>query len=457
MNVDEPGTTVNPFVASQFHCPHSPNFSWYSEDTTFHSIFAAILSIFSPAIVFLNFLVIVAVKRRKELKRQSYILLSSMAIADLLAGLVSVPLTIAFDLTIVFQAPHSYICKLRLASEFLTFSFVWVSLYHLTVIGWERYVAVRKWRDYKVIVTRGRVKKLAIFTWLLAVFTAFPPLIMFVTGVDQKFKIAWHIGESVCTAVCLILIAVFYVMVYLGARKRTINEISHVTALVKAKLASKVAKTTGMLTVALIVSFFPMSVVGLGAALPGFRKRVTLRFAETVIQLNSLASPVLYCYRDRRFRNAVLEMLRIRKPQQTQPHVGVVAISRREENRIPVTRSQPSDKSVVLKRSRSAPSIVKTTGSCFDGQPLKQPSSSVETSAMQIHTESGMRNTTSKNNQSGMSNSVDNPESMTHPVICRRKRLKSWDVAPRYHLGTELPQTRRWQSAELQQDFEQCN
>lgn len=382
-----------------------------------------------------------------------------MAIADLLAGSVSVPITIAFDLAIVFQASYSYICTLRLASEFLMMWFVWASLYHLTVIAWERYVAVRKWRDYKVIVTRGRVKKLAIFTWLLPVFTAFPPL-MFVTDVDQKFKNAWHIGESVFAAVCLILIAVFYVMVYLGARKRNINEISHVTALVKAKLASQVAKTTGMLTVALIVSFFPMCVVGLGEAFPGFRKRVALRFAETLIQLNSLASPVLYCYRDRRFRNAVLEMLRIRKPQGNQPHVGVGGISRREENGIHVTRSQPSDTSVVLKRSLSAPSIVKSTGSCLDGQPLEQASSSAKTGAMQIHAESCKRKTTRINNQSGISNNVDNPESVTHPVICRRKRLKSWDqgmLAPRYHLGTQSPQTRRWQTVELQQDFEQCN
>lgn len=181
-----------------------------------------------------------------------------------------------------------------------------------------------------------------------------------------------------------------------------------------------------MLTVALIVSFFPMCVVGLGEAFPGFRKRVALRFAETLIQLNSSASPVLYCYRDRRFRNAVLEMLRIRKPQGNQPHVGVGGISRREENGIHVTRSQPSDTSVVLKRSLSAPS---TTGSCLDGQPLEQPSSSAKTSAMHIHAESCKRKTTRINNQSGISNNVDNPESVTHPVICRRKRLKSWDAS----------------------------
>ena len=307
------------------------------------------------------------------------------------------------------------------------FSFVWASLYHLTVIAWERDVAIRKWIDYKVNVTRDRVNKLAISAWLLAAFTAFPPLIMFVTGVNPKFKEAWHIGESVCAAVCLIVIAVFYVKVYLGARKRKINEISHVTALVKAKLASEIAKTTGMLTVTLIVSFVPMSVVALGEVIPDFRRRAALRFAETVIQLNSLPSPILYCYRVRRFRHAVLEMLRIRKPQSTQPNEGVARISRREENRIHVTRSQPCNTSVALKRSLSAPSIIEASCSFFDGQPREQHSSSTQTSAM-IHAEIGKRNTR-KNNQPGMSNSEDNRESMSHPVIFRKKRLKSWDAS----------------------------
>lgn len=356
---------------SEFYCPHAPNISWYFHDTALHWAFGAILSICSPAVIILNLLVIIAVKQRKELQKQSYILLSSMAIADLLAGVISMPLTVAFDLSIVFQAAYPNLCILRLVTEFSMISLVWSSLYHLTVIAWERYVAIRKPLKYKAIMTKESVKKMAICAWMLALFTSFPPLIIFVAGVNQTFKQAWHIGESICAMLCLTLIIVFYIMVYLGAWQRKLNKISQVTALVEAKLATKVAKTTGMLTAALIVSVIPMCVAaGLGEAIPGFGGRVALRFAETAIQFNSLLSPLLYCYRDLRFRNAVLELLRIRKPQTIQPNINGVRYEKRERAlnndagpqyekcRGCQPRSASSDLSVIMmKRSLSVPSI----------------------------------------------------------------------------------------------------
>ena len=90
------------------------------------------------------------------------------------------------------------------------------------------------------------MKKLVITAWLLAAFTSFPPLLVLVVGVDQKIKEIWHIGESMVGASCLIAIGYFYIMVYLGVRKRKITEISQVTALVKAKQETKVAKTAGL-------------------------------------------------------------------------------------------------------------------------------------------------------------------------------------------------------------------
>ena len=45
------------------------------------------------------------------------------------------------------------------------------SQYHLTMVAWERFVVIRKWMDYKVIVTKRRFIKIAIFGWLSAIFT----------------------------------------------------------------------------------------------------------------------------------------------------------------------------------------------------------------------------------------------------------------------------------------------
>ena len=113
-------------------------------------------------------------------------------------------------------------------------------------------------------------------------------------------------------------------MVYLGVRNRKINKISRVNALIKAKLESKVAKTCGLLTAALILSFLPAT----GIALLGnsvLEANLYFRLGETLVQLNSLISPILYCYRDRQFRKAVLELLGMRKPHGHASQTAAVA------------------------------------------------------------------------------------------------------------------------------------
>ena len=123
-------------------------------------------------------------------------------------------------------------------------------------------------------------------------------------------------------ACCLTAIGYFYIMVNLGVRKRKITEISQVSALVKAKQEIKVVKTTGLITAALILSFVPVIVIGgLADVFPVLRTSNAFLVAETLIQFNSLANPLIYFYRDRRFRKAALELLRVRKPEAIQPAV----------------------------------------------------------------------------------------------------------------------------------------
>ena len=78
-------------------------------------------------------------------------------------------------------------------------------------------------------------------------------------------------------------------MVYLGVRERKINEISHVSSLIQAKLATKVAQTTGLLTIAAIVSVVPMCVgyiLSQVFEVLSVWKILIFRFSETAIQLN---------------------------------------------------------------------------------------------------------------------------------------------------------------------------
>ncbi len=456
VNITETSTTPSTKVRSVIRCPHSPNFTWDFNETTIHWILFPITFVASLAIIVLNALVILAVKRRKrELNKTSTILLSSMAVADLLVGAVSMPLTVTADILILRQVNYSGFCTLRLATEYSLITFIWSSLYHLTLIAWERYVAIRKWIDYKVIVTKERIKKLAIVAWLLAPFASFPALVMILVGVDQNIKETWLIGKSVLAVFCLIIIGYFYIMVYLGVRKRKINEISQVTALAKAKLESKVAKTTGLITATMIVSFAPVIIIVgfLGEVFPVLRKNNAFRLTGMLLQLNSLANPLIYFYRERRFRKAALELLGVRRPEAIQPAVGaaarfvrrkdplgsleVVQVWQKDEQHTRVKRAASCDLAVVsdrgidggrsreifLKRSMSAPTLDKISGS-VDCLQLQQPSSVIVTTAI-IHTESGGRYQAKTSNRELPQDAIK-PQDTSH-LVRNITRSKSWD------------------------------
>ena len=216
-----------------------------------------------------------------------------------------------------------------------------------------------------------RVKKLAITGWLATLFLTAPIPVLRSVGVDQNVIKGWFIGLHVPGTVFLLLIVYFYVMVYLGVRKRKINEISQVTALVKAKQESKVAKTTGLIAFALILSFVPVIVLGaLGEFFPVLLTSKAFRLPEALFQLTSLANPLIYFYRDRRFRVAALELIGARRPEAMQPAVGVVRFVRRKDtfgSKEDVPELQNAEKHTRLKRAASCDPAV---GSCCD---LRRP------------------------------------------------------------------------------------
>ena len=323
MNSSDADLTANASskVLSEYFCPVKPIHIWVLSDRTIFKVTAAITTILCPVVMILNILVILAVKTKRELKEHnSNILLASLAIADVLTGIISMPLATSLDVLLLlrrFLNPEVF-CMIALINEMTLFIGGCSSTYHLAVIAWERYVAIRKLTEYKVIVTRGRVKKYARIAWLVAVVVAVPPRVMKLNAlfdIPYMYLMIVSLIGVIPGAVSIILICYFYILVYLGVRKRNVNAITEVRSLIKTKLATKVAKTTAILTGTVFISFIP-SVIYLffGEAYPQLRRSSYFRWSMMLAHLNSVFNPVLYCYRDRRYREAMLEILKIRKP-----------------------------------------------------------------------------------------------------------------------------------------------
>ena len=130
---------------------------------------------------------ILAVKTRKELHKNSNILLASLAVADFFVGAISLPLSITLDALLLESRVGSFLCRIALANQLVLHASVCLSLYHLTVIAWERYVAIRKYRDYKLIVTKKRVIRCVAISWVLAILNTCLVRVLIAVGVDCKY------------------------------------------------------------------------------------------------------------------------------------------------------------------------------------------------------------------------------------------------------------------------------
>ena len=294
-----------------FVCPLLPYFIWDLKNPTSILSFQFVITVTSIACL-LNILVILAVKKTKELKKNSNILLSSMAGADLLVGAVAMPLAIivcAFALQ--EHLVEDVICTIDHVSDSVMFTATTLLTLLLVLIAWERYVAVTKWVDYRTIVTRGRIKKYARIAWLLDLFLFIRFLIILAYHPRHKVIATIEILNSLLAAFCLVLIAYYYIMVYCGVRKWNRSQIRQVQALVKAKVETKAAYTAFWLTISVGISIVPIIMVStFGEVWPSLRKSSFFRWSKTMVSLNSLFNPLLHCYRNRVFRKAVWKLPR---------------------------------------------------------------------------------------------------------------------------------------------------
>ena len=246
-------------------------------------------------------------------------------------------------------------------------------------------MAIRKWIDYKVIVTRSRLKKLAIIAWVSAIVTVSPLPLLVITGIMSENAMIlaseiFHTVLSVSVMSALGLIVYFYVMVYLGVRKRKLSQIHQVSELVNAKLERRVAMTTALVTVALILSFFPNALIGmLEGVYPVLRKHWVIRLMDTLLYSNSVVNPLIYCYRDCRFRKAVLEILKIRKPEKGPSAAYDVVRSVRRKDLLgsvidTEVQIQKIENQVLLTRSASCDLVLFTDQARLDSHqtPLKR-------------------------------------------------------------------------------------
>ena len=312
MSVSNSGDWFVNSTKAVFFCPNDPLFVWDLENKISLQLIIAITAIAAPFTTFLNTLVIVTIQKTRQLQTNSSILISSLAITDLLVGAVSTPLIITVDALILRgTVPESIVCSINESAAFVLYGAYSASLMHLTLMGWERYVAIAKPMKYKVLVRKGRIKRYSGIVWITVVIVYVLVMTLQAIALPHEFLLVLHFIEGVVWLVGFMALVYFYSMVYSKARKESRSQISQITA----KIQRRIAFTAFLLTAAVFIFSLPIPVVVATVQFwPILRANSVFRWSEVPLYLNSLLNPVLYFYRNRRYRKAALKLLRFRMP-----------------------------------------------------------------------------------------------------------------------------------------------
>ena len=303
---------------SKFFCPGAPLIIWDLERKVFLQLGITLSAVIGLFAVLLNILVILAVKKTRELQTNSIILVTSLAVADLIVGAVSAPFNITLDALILRGTVSvGMICVIANVTRYVSNTAYRASYYHVVLFSWERYVAIVKPMKYKAIVTEKRLTRLAIIAWMTALTTSVLLLALEGTAVS---KMVLRVIFAIVHFLAFTLMVYFYSMVYIAVRKWNRSQFSHVNALIKARMESKTALTVFLLTIAILIAIVPLGVAHVLAQRSLFFREISvLRWAETFLLLNSIVNPALYFYRNRKYRKAAFKLLR--KPREIQPAV----------------------------------------------------------------------------------------------------------------------------------------
>ena len=241
MNVSNFGDAFKNSSKSLLFGPGTTQFRWDLKQTLSLQLTIGATAVACPWIIFLNILVILAIKKVRELQKNSNILITNLAVTDLLVGAVSMPLSITVDALILQgTVSHSTIYLLSEIGVSVLITLYTISYRHLLLIAWERYVAIVKWTEYKALVTKGRMKKYTLIVWMESVTYMALHQALVLGKIPPEVLLVVDLAINLSYLIETLPLLYFYGMIYIVVRRQNRCQISQLSALIKAKKEKKI-------------------------------------------------------------------------------------------------------------------------------------------------------------------------------------------------------------------------
>ena len=255
-----------------------------------------------------NALVLYGVWKTPALRYPSILLICGLASADLGVGLIAQPFFIARSFIGLYSKSESVKQVIIEAYHTVGTTFCAASLFVIAGISIDRLMAIVKPLQYPSIVTSSRVTRILVLIWAVCalwVSTQFWDRQIFLALIPTNIFI------------CLIISVRCHATIYKIVRRHRVHIHSQIQAFEDTNKRTSVASlrksafNAFVVFIALVICYFPYLVVYIVYFI-GKAGDLELGFllSSTVVFLNSALNPLLYCWRIREIRLAMLQTFR---------------------------------------------------------------------------------------------------------------------------------------------------
>ena len=320
-------------------CPYLYGFLWrqeYLTDVTYpHLIALAVInSLAVPPTFLLNSLVIVAVATKHRLQSKSNVLVAWLAGTDLLNGLVNQGIEIAVALNRIFS--EGPFCSLEKASSVALLGFFFLSLGNFALISIDRYISIKHPLRYTTFATKQRIKTGLVLAWAVGLIITINEITLAVidTGTDIYYLYMKVIYSILLILALVAIVVIGYTYCYIFSQSRRHKKRLQTEQLPEEeakifKKESKATKTLTLILVTLVITYTPSIVLMFvtGYSEDNFELHilsVTWGWVVTFRLLGSLCNPIIFFWRVKKLRHAILEILHYRQPENSPPPIEMM-------------------------------------------------------------------------------------------------------------------------------------